>query len=420
MHFSTVLLALAAPLLAFAAPVRRSETVVDPINAVVFNFAHTLELLESQFYTQALSKFQDSDFLAAGFTSAQIPSQFFTGILSDETAHTTFLENGLAALGQTPLSGCQFDFSTILTDVSTMASAARIIENVGVGAYLGGAALLTQPAFIEAAATILTVEARHQTILNVLNSGSAIPQSFDVALSPSEVLAIAGQFISGCDLGIPANPVLSITNTGTVAPGTLLTFSSSALNSSTQSLDLHCQMMLGGMSVSIPLPIGQCVVPTGVNGPVVIFISKDGQPLLNDVIDRGTAQIVAGPTMAFIDTQPQMLGMLARNPNNSSNSQSSSSSTTASAPGSLSTTTISPDQAQSLLSSISAAATATSTSTSTSTAAASSITPPSDQPPSNIASSSFNPNMFTGPVDNGAMNVDGWSSVAATAVPSPQ
>jgi hypothetical protein len=265
------------------------------------------------------------------------------------------------------------------------------------------------------------VEARHQTILNVLNSGTAIPQSFDVGLTPSEVLAIAGQFISGCDLGIPANPVLSITNTGTVAPGTLLTFSSPALNSSTQSLDLHCQMMLGGSSVSIALPINQCVVPAGVNGPVVIFISTDGQPLLNDVIDRGTAQIVAGPTMAFIDTQQQMLGMLARNPNNnSSNSQSSSSSTTASAAGSLSTTTISPDQAQSILSSISAAATATSTSTSTSTAAASSITPPGNtppQPPSNIASSGYN--MLTGPVDNGAMNVDGWSSVASTAVPVP-
>lgn len=54
-----------------------------------------------------------------------------------------------------------------------------------------------------AAATILTVEARHQSLLNILNAATSIPASFDMALSPSQVLAIAGGFITGCDLGIP-------------------------------------------------------------------------------------------------------------------------------------------------------------------------------------------------------------------------
>lgn len=114
-----------------------------------------------------------------------------------------------------------------------MAGVARLVENVGVTAYLGAAHLLNEPVLLTTAGSILTAEARHQTILNVLNSGTAIPQAFDFAFTPSEVLALARPFISGCDLGIPANKPLTITNTGTVGVGTLLTFSSPAINGST-------------------------------------------------------------------------------------------------------------------------------------------------------------------------------------------
>ena len=129
------------------------------------------------------------------------------------------------------MTSCQFNFGAALNDVATMAATARVVENLGVAAYLGAAHLVDDPVLLTAAASILTIEARHQTILNVLNGGSAIPQAFDIPFSPSEVLAVASPFITGCDLGVPANPTLVVTNTGTVAPGTLLTFSSTALNS---------------------------------------------------------------------------------------------------------------------------------------------------------------------------------------------
>ena len=51
-----------------------------------------LEQLETQFYTQALQKFQASDFTSAGFISAQTPIQQFTAIQIDESTHTTVLE----------------------------------------------------------------------------------------------------------------------------------------------------------------------------------------------------------------------------------------------------------------------------------------------------------------------------------------
>ena len=159
------------------------------------------------------------------------------------------MQSTLASIGAQPISGCQFNFDSVLTDVATMAATARVVENLGVAAYLGAAHLMTDPVLLTTAASILTVEARHQTVLNVLNGGSAIPQAFDIAFSPSEVLAVATPFISGCTIPVPgtrrrcfepfacisdhftANPTLSITNTGTVAPGTSLTFSSAALNS---------------------------------------------------------------------------------------------------------------------------------------------------------------------------------------------
>lgn len=85
-----------------------------------------------------------------------------------------------------------------------MLATARIIELVGVSAYLGGAALVSDPVLLTSAASILTVEARHQTILNVLSDGTAIPNAFDIALTPSEVLALASQFFTGpCDVGVP-------------------------------------------------------------------------------------------------------------------------------------------------------------------------------------------------------------------------
>ncbi|KAF8489161.1 hypothetical protein JB92DRAFT_3014252 [Gautieria morchelliformis] len=109
--------------------------------------------------------------------------------------------------------------------------------------YLGAAHLISDPRVLEAAGSILTIEAHHQTVLNVLSgTGTAIPgmQGFDVAMSPSEVLAIAGSFISGCDTGIPSNTALTPTNTGTPSAGTLLTFSWSGMPSDTTEWQRVC------------------------------------------------------------------------------------------------------------------------------------------------------------------------------------
>jgi hypothetical protein len=111
------------------------------------------------------------------------------------------LQEILVNLGETPMQ-CQYDFSSVLTDVKTMVTFAQVVENVGVGAYLGASHLVQDPRVLTAAASIVTIEARHQSILNMFMGTPPIPQPFDIPLLPNEVLAIAGSFIKGCNLGI--------------------------------------------------------------------------------------------------------------------------------------------------------------------------------------------------------------------------
>ncbi|KAK7696598.1 hypothetical protein QCA50_001256 [Cerrena zonata] len=380
-------LALGASLLSTAAPIQKRAAAASDM--LVLQFANVLEQFETQFYTQALAKFVEQDFISAGYSNAQIAIQQFQSIQIDESIHTTVLTQTIVDQGGQPLTSCQFNFDSILTDVTVMAANARVVENLGVAAYLGAARLVSDPVLLTAAASILTVEARHQTVLNILNAGSAIPSGFDIPFTPSEVLAIASQFISGCDLGVPANPTLSLTNTGTVAPGTALTFGSPALNGTVSNDSLFCQMLIGGAPFAIVLPFNACVVPD-INGPVALFITSDQQPLANNVRDQAADKIIAGPTMAFIDTKPEVMGQLARGGAQSQASATLSSTTTQ---------TITPAEASALISSASATATA-----SASAATGGAIT---------VNNAAGGPSDFTGTV--GPITVQGWSAVPTSS-----
>lgn len=323
MRSSSSVLALLAPFLVSAAPLRRTVSATD---VLVLQFAEVLETFENSFYAQALEIFQESDFVSAGFSNAQIPIQQIEAIALDEATHVSFIQSTLESLGSSAISGCQFDFSEVLTDVSVMVSTARLVENLGVSAYLGAANMISDPVILTAAATIVTVESRHQTILNLLTGGTAIPSAFDLAFTPSQVLAIASQFISGCDIGISANPTLTITTQGTPQPGTSLSFSTSAITSSVDTSTLFCQMLVGGSPFSISLPYSQCVVPQGISGPVAIFITSDDQPINNNVVDENVNTIIAGPTLVFIDVEVDVLSEVILSESSVSESVSSQSS----------------------------------------------------------------------------------------------
>jgi hypothetical protein len=199
-----------------------------------------LERLESTYYQEVLSKFKPDDYTAAGFVSSSIPIQELTAIAFDEQTHGIALgvsisfrthiltlsdrffasQELLTALDLEPLT-CNFDFSKVLTSVSTAISAGRAIEYVGVSAFLGSLANINDSAVLTDGASILTNEARHQSIMNVLNGNTAIPQAFDMAMLPNEVVTIAQAFFGDdCDTGItracvtvtnPAKILISVT-----------------------------------------------------------------------------------------------------------------------------------------------------------------------------------------------------------------
>jgi len=66
--------------------------------------------------------------------------------------------------------------------------------------YIGGTTLIEDKTLLVRAAQITTVEGRHNTVLNLLNGGSSVPNAIDMVLSPQQVLSVAAPFISGgCD-----------------------------------------------------------------------------------------------------------------------------------------------------------------------------------------------------------------------------
>lgn len=99
-----------------------------------------------------------------------------------------------------------------------------MLEGVGVSAYLGAAASIATPAYLTAAGSILTVEARHNAYIRAALAQSPFPQPFDAPLTFNEVYTLAAGFIVSCPetnaaLPVKAFPALTLGTTGTIKSG---------------------------------------------------------------------------------------------------------------------------------------------------------------------------------------------------------
>ncbi|WP_330633268.1 ferritin-like domain-containing protein [Halocatena halophila] len=166
----------------------------------VLNYALTLEHLEYAFYRDGLKEFSDDELKEAkaldgfGETVRREVPEYLAEIRDNEKAHVDAITKTVKDLGGEPVSEAEYTFG--YESPSKFLATGKALENTGVAAYAGAAPDIVSNAVLEAALSIHTVEARHASFLNLVNTSSPFPNAFDKAKSMDEVLEIAGQFIA--------------------------------------------------------------------------------------------------------------------------------------------------------------------------------------------------------------------------------
>src|SRR6202022_1136610 len=147
----------------------------------ILNYALTLEYLEAAFYNGAS---------AANIPLSSQAAAFLKVVTKDENEHVKFLKH---ALGSKAAQEPRFNFNGANTNAAMFMKTAQVLENTGVHAYSGQALNITHPNYVKAAVSILTIEARHASVIGLLNdpSGEAITPdgAFDTPFTASKVLA---------------------------------------------------------------------------------------------------------------------------------------------------------------------------------------------------------------------------------------
>lgn len=268
----------------------------------ILNYALTLEHLEDTFYRQGLAQFPQSAFAAAGFDTTFYNN--IKAIAEQEADHVSFLTTAIKGAGGTPVAECTYAFG--VTTVAGFIATANILEGVGTSAYLGAARQIANKDYLQAAGSILTVEARHSSYIRASLTQTPYAQSYDDALTPNEVFTLASGFITSCPPGNPTFPVkafpnIAVTNTGEISTGQLL----SVKTTNTILVPHDADDKLYAAFIGPAGPVWALLQPAGdgINFQVTVPAGIAGQSylLLNNCNTTVTDQtVVAGPTVLEI------------------------------------------------------------------------------------------------------------------------
>lgn len=157
----------------------------------VLNYAYALEQLEAAFYIQVMN----TPF--TGMTADE--ATILRDIRDHEIAHREFFQAKIREQGGTPIGMLSFDFSRVnFSSRDSVLQTAQAFEDLGVSAYNGAASLIEVLPALMAAGEIVSVEARHASVIRDLlrpKTGFFAPFAFDQALPPSVVLPQVQPFV---------------------------------------------------------------------------------------------------------------------------------------------------------------------------------------------------------------------------------
>ena len=126
---------------------------------------------------------------------------FLTQIRDHEVLHRNFFKT---ALGSSAIISLSVNFSSIdFTSRTSVLTAAKAFEDLGVTAYDGVGYLIVNPAYLAIAGSIVSVEARHAALIgNLLTLGNfatsdqvSTSTSINVSNTPNTVLAAANTYL---------------------------------------------------------------------------------------------------------------------------------------------------------------------------------------------------------------------------------
>ncbi len=150
----------------------------------ILNFALTLEYLESTFYREAKTRAK---------TSGDLKS-LIELVGRDEDEHVGALTETIKKLGGKPVAEPKFDFP--YSNTAGFLKLAQTFEDIGVSAYNGAAPQIKSKEVLEAAGSIVQVEARHAAAIRLQNGEEPAPVAFDPALPEAKVLKAVEPFIA--------------------------------------------------------------------------------------------------------------------------------------------------------------------------------------------------------------------------------
>lgn len=167
---------------------------------------------------------------------------------------------------------------------------------------MAAAPLLKSPEILSVAASIVTVEARHQTFIRVALGTAAIPSAFDTPLGVRAVFTLATTFITSCptgsNLAIQPFPALTMA-TAAAAPASPIAAGTPIAVTTTASGGSACAFLNGGLpggAAFTTFSNGTCTVPKGLAGVSYLHLASatpaDG--VLTDAIT------VAGPMVLVV------------------------------------------------------------------------------------------------------------------------